>query len=127
MEGLSYKIRFTVLWVLGMVGFVIYRTMALNQNATNVSLLSTGELITILAIMLLFALLSLFLDYKLNRQTNIIAGAVFLVIEIIMIVDGLTSYPREWFNLPTGAVIVLMAAVIWFAARWGKQAPAKSQ
>jgi hypothetical protein len=120
-EDLSTKIRFTVLWVLGMIGFFIYRTMAVNQDAYNVSLTSTRELITILAVMLLFALLSLFTSFKINRQINIIAGIVFLVIEIIMIVDGLTSYPKEWFNLPTGAVIVLMAAVIWFAVRWGKQ------
>lgn len=121
MEGLAYKIRFTVLWVLGMIGFFVYRTMAVNQGATNVSLLSTGELITILAIMLLFALLSVLLPFKLNRTANIIGGVILLGIEIIMIVDGLTSYPSEWFNLLTGAVIVLMAAIIWLAVRWGKQ------
>ena len=120
MENLSYKLKIAALWVLNMVFFIVYRTIALNENAVETSLLSNGELATMLALMFLFAVLTVFLKYKLNRSTNIIAGTVFGVAHLAVFVDGIIGYPTAIFNIMSGISILLMAAVIWLAVRWRK-------
>ena len=121
MDDLSYKVRISALWILGMIAFFTYRTIAVSEGVTEVSVLSNSELATVLLIMMVFTFFSLFLKYRFNRLMNIIAGAIFLVLEIAMLVDGLTAYLSQSFNIMTGATVVLMAAVVWLAIRWPKR------
>jgi hypothetical protein len=39
-----------------------------------------------------------------------------------MFADGITGYPEATFNLMTGATVVIVASIIWFAYRWPKEA-----
>lgn len=118
---LSYKLRISTLWIMQMIAFTAYRTIAIAEGATEVSVLSSEELANVLLIMMVFAFLSLILGDRINRLTNIIAGSVFFLLNAIMLVDGLTAYPSARFNLMTGAEVVFAAAVVWFAFRWPKQ------
>jgi hypothetical protein len=115
MEELVFKIRLTALWILAMIAFFAYRTIAISQGVTEVSVLSNRELVTVLLIMMLFALLTLLLPYKVNRSVNFVAGIVFAVLELIMLGDGLTAYPKAVFNMMTGAFIIFMAVIIWLS------------
>ena len=120
--GESWKrVMVPVLWILYIIGYIVYRTMANADGATNVSLLSTSEFITVIVILAVITILSVFLKGNILRYLTIIAGIIFLVIQIIMFVDGITSYPSAAFNIPTGATIVILAALVVFAFRLPKQ------
>jgi hypothetical protein len=121
-EELSYKVRISVFWLLQMVAFFAYRTFAVSEGATEVSVLDTDDFASYLLVAMAFAFLSLTLPSRLNRLTNIIAGSIFGVGQLIMLIDGLTGYPSATFNLMTGATIVFMASVIWFAYKWPRRA-----
>ncbi|HKZ30485.1 MAG TPA: hypothetical protein VJ482_12750 [Acidimicrobiia bacterium] len=122
MEELSYKVRISALWLLHIVAFFAYRTLAVSEGATEVSLLSNDEFATYLLVAMAFAFLSLTLTSRPNRSTNIIAGAIFGVAQLIMLADGIVGYASATFNLMTGASFVIMASVIWFAYKWPKAA-----
>jgi hypothetical protein len=113
--------RFPALWILYIIGYIIYRTMANADGATNVSLLSTSEFITILVILAVVTILSLILKGQIFRSLTIIGGIIFLAVQVIMFVDGITSYPSALFNIPTGATVVVLAALVWFAFRLPKK------
>jgi hypothetical protein len=118
---LAYKVRLSALWLLGMIAFFAYRTLAASEGATNVSLLGNQDFATYLLVMMAFAFLSLVLPSRLNRLTNIIAGGIVGVLQVIMLVDGVLGYPSETFNLMTGVTVVTMASVVWFALMWPKR------
>lgn len=118
MDELSYKVRIAALWILAMIAFFAYRTLALSDGAEEVSLLGGRDFTSYLLVMMLFAFLSLVLPSRLNRLTNIIAGAIFGVAQAIMLVDGTVGYGSRVFNLMTGASVVALASIIWFAFRW---------
>jgi hypothetical protein len=118
MDKSAYRIRFTALWILAMIAFIVYKTMAVNDGAKEVSLLSNGEFAIYLSIMGIFAILSLLLKGRASNSTNRIAGIVFGVAQIIMFVDGITGYPTAMFNLMTGISIVALAAIVWITFRW---------
>lgn len=120
MEGPAYKLRIAMLWIIDMVAFFAYRTIALNESATEVTVLSNSELATVLLIMMAFAFLSMVVKSGFNRLMNLIAGAIFALLQAIMLGDGLTAYPTAVFNLMTGAAVFSMGAVVWLAARWPK-------
>lgn len=121
MEELAYKVRIAVLWVLGIISFFAYRTIAISENATEVSVLRNYELANIVSLMTLFAFLSLVLtSRKWNRLTNIIAGAIFGLSGLILFINGIIAYPSASFNLMTAAMAVVMIAVVWLAFRWTK-------
>ena len=124
MEGLAYKVRISILWVMHMVAFFAYRTIALDEGATEVSVLSNGELATVSLLLMLFAFLSLIVKSGYNRLMNLIAGVVFAVLQLAVLADGLTGYPTAAFNLMAGAAVVTMVAVVWLAAKWPKKEPA---
>jgi len=125
-DHLSYRLRISALWILQMVAFFAYRTIAVGEGVTEVSVLSNSELATVLLVMMVFVFLSLALaNLRFNRLMNIIAGTVFLVVQLIMLVDGLTAYPGQSFNLMTGASAVFMGSVVWLAYRWLRM-PAKN-
>jgi hypothetical protein len=118
MESLADKVRMSLLWVLAMVAFFAYRTLAVNAGAGEVSLLGDQDFASYLLVMMVFAFLSVTLGGRLNRLTNIVAGAIFTVAQVIMLIDGLVGYPSETFNLMTAVTVVAMASVVWFALRW---------
>ncbi len=117
MEELTYRVRTVALWVIAMIAFFAYRTIAVSAGATEVSVLSDSELASMLAVMMLFALLTLVLGPRLSRPANLVAGVIFVVASVAMFADGITGYPSAAFNLMTGAMLVATAAVVWFAAR----------
>lgn len=121
MHQLSYKVRISILWLLAIVGFFAYRTLAVSEGATEVSVLGNDDFATYLLVAMGLAFLSLVLPSRLDRLTNIIAGSIFGVAQAIMFVDGITAYPVATFNLMTGATVVIMASIILFAYRWPKE------
>jgi hypothetical protein len=121
MGELWKRVRFPALWILYIIGYIAYRTMANADGATNVSLLSTSEFITIISILSVITILSLILKGSIFRSLTIIWGIVFLVVQIIMFVDGITSYPSAAFNIATGATIVVLGVLVIFAFRLPKQ------
>jgi hypothetical protein len=127
MQDVTYRIRISTLWLLFMVGFFAYRTLALSESATEVSLLANDEFATYLVIAIGFAYLSLVLPSRLARLANIIGGTIFGVGQIAMFADGITGYPDSTFNLMTGATVVITASIIWLALRWPSEAGVESR
>lgn len=125
MEDLSYKVRISTLWLLFMVGFFAYRTLALSEAVPEVSLQANDEFATYLLVAMGFAFLSLVLPSRLDRLTNLIAGSVFGVAQLAMFADGITGYPEATFNLMTGATVVIMASIVWLAYMWPKDSIAE--
>ena len=122
MEELAYRLRISALWILGMVSYFAYRTIALSEGVTEVSVLSNTEMATVLGVMMLFAFLSLMLKNPTNRSVNMVAGTVLAVGLLALFIDGITAYPSAIFNLMTGISVVFMAAVVWLANRSPKRA-----
>jgi hypothetical protein len=120
-EELSYRVRITALWILHIVAFFAYRTLAASVDAFNVSILNNTDFASYMAVIMAITLLSLVLKGRANRSFNIIAGAVVGAGQIIMFVDGMVGYPAEPFNWMTGATIVFMGAVVWLAIKLPKK------
>lgn len=118
MEVLAHKLRLAMLWLLSMVALFAYRTLALSEDATEVSILGNDDFATYLLVMMLFAFLSMTLPTQMNRRVNLVAGAIVGVGQVIMLTDGLLGYPSATFNLMTGATVVMMASIVWLASRW---------
>jgi hypothetical protein len=118
MDELSYKVRLAALWLLAIIAFFAYRTLAASAGASNVSLLSDSDFASYLSVLMLFAFLSLILPSGLNRLTNMIAGTIFLVGQLVMLGDGVIGYPSELFNVMTGATVIATASIAWLAFRW---------
>ena len=66
--------------------------------AGEVSVLGNDDFATYVLIAMGFAYLALILPSRLDRLTNIIAAAIFGVLQAIMLVDGITAYPDATFN-----------------------------
>lgn len=115
---LSSKLRLALLWLLSAVAFFAYRTLALSEDATEVSLLGNGDFATYLLTLMAFGFLCLLLPLQLNRLMNLVAGAVIGVAQVAMLADGIVGYPSASFNLMTGAALVNVAAILWLAYRW---------
>lgn len=120
MTVLSYKVRLATLWLLSTVAFFSYRTLALSEDATEVSLLGNDDFATYLLVLMVFAFLSLTLPFGINRLTNLVAGTIIGVLQAIMLVDGLTAYPSAIFNLMTGVTLVSTGSIAWLAYRWAQ-------
>jgi hypothetical protein len=120
-EELSYRIRISALWILHIVAFFAYRTLAASVDAYNVSILNNTDFASYLAVMIAITLLSLILKGRPNRSLNIIAGWIVGAAQLGMFIDGMVGYPTEPFNWMTGATIIIMAAIIWFARKLPKR------
>ena len=127
MDQLSYKVRMAALWFLAIVAFVAYRTVAASEQAKEVSLLGNQDFTSYLLVMMAFAFLSLILTSRLNRSMNMIAGAIFLILQMIMLADGLIGYPSRSFNVMTGVTVVAMASIVWLAFRWPRRTMAQGR
>jgi hypothetical protein len=115
-----YRLRISLLWVLAIVALFAYATFAADEepsNLANLSLVHDQDLVNTSLIMMVFAFLSLALSGPLNRLTNIIAGSVFSILLLIVLIDGATVNPSGDYNLMTGAAVALLGAIVWFAYR----------
>jgi hypothetical protein len=121
MDELSSRLRISALWILHIIAFFAYRTLALGDGATEVSMLSGSDFASYLAAMMAITIFGLILTGRTNRMMNIIAGSVVCATQIIMFVDGIIGYPSASFNVFTGATIVITAAIIWFAVKMPKR------
>jgi hypothetical protein len=121
MGELAYKIRLTGLWLMHMVAFFAYRTIALSEEHSEVTVTSNRELANILGICMVLGFLTLILNRRANRLMNIIGGSIFTVAGAALFVDGLTAYPTSSMSFMTGAMLVMAVFIIIFAARWPKQ------
>ena len=121
MKKFPYKIIISALWLMEIIAFIAYRTLALNQNAHNASLLKNEELLGYLIALMTFAFLTLILKNQINRRTNIIAGFVMGGVQIIMFIDGFVEYSITDFNLITGTTIVSTFLILCFAYNWPKK------
>jgi hypothetical protein len=118
MDELSYKVRIAALWLLAIVAFFGYRTLAVGEQAREVSLLGDQDFATYLLVLMAFAFLSLIVPSRLNRLMNMIAGGIFVVLQSIMLADGAFGYPSGIFNVMTGVTVVATASIVWLAFRW---------
>jgi hypothetical protein len=118
MDELSYKVRIAALWLLTIVAFFGYRTLAVGEQAREVSLLGNQDFASYLLVMMAFAFGSLILPSRLNRLMNMIAGGIISVLQLIMLVDGALGYPSATFNAMTGVTLVTTASIVWLALRW---------
>jgi hypothetical protein len=103
---------------LAIVALFAYSAFAENEppeNLSNLSLVRDQDLANTSLIMMAFAVLSLMLPGSANRLTNIIAGLVFSLIALIVLVDGLDVHLRGTYNLMMGADTVIMILIVWFA------------
>jgi hypothetical protein len=121
-QDLAYKVRISALWLLFIVGFFAYRTLAVSEGATEVSVLDNDQFASYMLVAIGFAFLSLLLPSRLDRLTNLIAGTIFAMGQVAMFVDGITGYGGASFNLMTGATVAITASIPWLAYRWPKDA-----
>ena len=127
MDGLAYKVRLAVFWLLSTVAFTAYRTLALSEEASEVSLLGNNDFAIYLVVMMAFTCLTLTVPMRLNRLVNLIAGGIVGVAQMIMLVDGLLGYPTAPFNLMTGVTVVSMGSIVWLAYRWHQPATEQAE
>jgi hypothetical protein len=116
--------RFSILWLLAIVAFLGYATIArvseVPANLSNLSLVADEEVATVSVVLLLLAFLSLILKGSANRLTNIIAGSVFGLGALMVLVDGVTVNLYGLYNPMMGAMVICMVLVVWFAHKMPK-------
>jgi len=121
MEELSNRVRISALWIMHIIAFFAYRTLALSENANEVSILSNVDFSSYITVMMTIAFLSLILRGRTYRSFNLIGGIVVGVTQAIMFVDGMVGYPKSPFNWMTAATLVIQAAIIWLAVKLPKR------
>ena len=122
-ELTHYNKRIVVLWVLGIIAFFGYAYLGMNENPvyrSNISLVTSQEIVIVLVILIIFAILSLILKGSTNRLTNIISGSVVGLGFLAAFVDGVTVNLSGMYNLMMGADVIIMIIIIVFAYRMPK-------
>jgi len=124
MENLIlYKMRVSILWLLAILGFFGYTLFAADEvpsNFSNLSLVANQEVAAVSIVLMVFAFLSVTLQGKTNRLTNIIAGAILFIGTLVAFIDGVTVNLYGIYNLMMGVVVISMFLVILFAYRMPK-------
>ena len=124
MVGLTqYNKRIVVLWVLGILAFFGYAYFGMNEISvyrSNISLVTSQEIITVSVLLIIFAVLSLILKGSTNRMTNIIAGSVIGLGFLAALVDAMTVNLSGMYNLMMGAEVIIMIIIVVFAYRMPK-------
>ena len=128
-----HKVRLSVLWLMAMVSDVASVLLYIMNPAVLESIIETGavdgEAVTpeallvgavIYMIMLVMAFLSLTLKDKVNRWSNVVVGAVFLVLWVVSLIEFLAA--------PSGSQILLVildiiffGLIVWYAYKWPKK------
>lgn len=115
--------RIVILWVLGIFAFIGYSYFGTNEipvYRSNISLVTSQEIATVLIILIIFAVLSLILKGSTNRSMNIIVGSVFGLGFLAALVDGVTVNLSGIYNLMMGIEVIIMIIIIVFAYRMPK-------
>jgi len=117
------KKRIVILWVLGILVFFGYAYFGINEipvYRSNISLVSSQEIATVLIILIIFAVLSLILKGSTNRSMNIIVGSVFGLGFLAALVDGTDVNLYGIYNVMMGIEVIIMIIIIVFAYRMPK-------
>jgi hypothetical protein len=127
--NVNVKVKLAGLWVAVMFLYIyvdyfalymaghIEEIMAGNMGpfpATQVALLGGMVLMTIPSVMVL---LSLTLKAKVNRWTNIIVGALHIVLALVNVIGETWTF----YIYGTVVEIVFLALIVWFAWKWPKK------
>jgi uncharacterized membrane protein HdeD (DUF308 family) len=126
------KIKISVLWLFYVAALVAYMTLAGFEPGALEQVMAgeidgmeiTPELMLLFAILflapLVMAVLSLTLKDKANRWTNIIVGAVFVIIQIAALAETLAQ-PSAWMTLMEISKLIAPALILWYTYKWPKQ------
>ena len=112
--------RIPLLWILAILALLAYGYLAQNEvpeKLNNLSIVKGGEMATVTAIMGAFAVLSLVLKGAARRTTNIVAGIVFAVGTLAVLVDAMNVNLYGVYNATLGAGLVVLVALVWLAFR----------
>ena len=115
--------RIVILWVLGILAFIGYAYFGTNEipiYRSNISLVSSQEIATVLIILIIFAVLSLFLKGSTNRSINIIVGSIFGIGFLAALIDGMDVNLSGIYNVMMGVEVIIMIIIIVFAYRMPK-------
>jgi hypothetical protein len=127
---LALKTRLSVLWLINAVGGLastlleLYEPGVIDQIRSGVK---RGEpigpaylllLSIVFLVPLVMAFLSQTLKDKANRWTNIITGAVYVVLVIVVLLQYLEYQSVLAINSVFG--IVFSALIVWYAYKWSK-------
>ena len=122
----DWKIKISVLWLFYVVALVAYITLegfepgALEQVMAGEigGIKITPELMLFFAIVflapLIMAFLSLTLKNSTNRWANIIVGIIFVVIQLVAMIDAVALL-SVWMILMEIAKLVAPALIVWYA------------
>ena len=115
--------RIPLLWVLAILALLAYGVLAQNEvpeKLNNLSIVKGGEMATVTAIMAVFGVLSLVLKGAARRTTNIVAGIVFGVLTLAVLVDAMNVNLYGVYNAMLGVGLVVLVALVWLAFRLPK-------
>ncbi|HVP24237.1 MAG TPA: hypothetical protein VMS77_10045 [Conexivisphaerales archaeon] len=129
MEDISlYKARISVLWILEALAYLAYLgfmimapgmisavgTGTINGTPVDFAVLVFAILLTIIFVM---ALATLTLKDRINRWANVVAGAVYAVLEFIALL-GVLSNPFAGIILMSALKVIIGALISVLAFRW---------
>ncbi len=131
MEDLSlYKMRFSVLWLLWLVTDFATGMLLLMEPGV-IDEIRAGELLgmeigpemlllgaVIYLIPILMVVLSLSLKGSINRWTNLIVGAVYVVLVLGEIIEYLAAPLVAYRILMTLVKIGFSVLIVWYAWKW---------
>lgn len=129
-----HKVRLAVLWLMAMVSDLASVLLYIMNPAILEEFIETGAIGGVAVtpedvlvgaifylIMLVMAFLSLTLKDKVNRWSNVVVGAVFLVLWVVSLIQFLAA--------PVGSQIlfaifgiVFFGLIVWYAYKWPKKA-----
>ena len=123
-ELTQHNKKIVVLWVLGIFAFIGYTYFATNETnpefRTNISLTTNQEIISILVLLVVFAILSVILKGSTNRMVNLISGVVVFLGFLAAFIDAITVNFSGLYNLMLGIEVIIMINLIYFAYRMPK-------
>jgi hypothetical protein len=116
----DWKTKLSVLWLLSAVSgvsFVLFALLESGDLSQIMGLKVDSSLLLLFTVIflvpLIMAFLSQTLNDKANRWTNIIVGAVFIIIPIIGLIGALANQSVVAINPVFG--IVVLALIVWYA------------
>ncbi len=129
-----HKVRLAVLWLMAMVSDVASALLYIMNPAILEEFIETGAIGGVAVtpeevlvgaifylIMLVMAFLSLTLKDNVNRWSNVVVGAVFLVLWVVSLIQFLAAPVGSQILLAIFG-IVFFGLIVWYAYKWPKKA-----
>ncbi len=129
-----HKLRLSVLWLMAMISDVASVLLYVINPAILEEIIETGTIggvavtpeealfgAILFSIMLVMAFLSLTLKDKANRWSNVVVGAVFLVLWVVSLIEFLAT-PVGSQLLFAVLGIIFFVLIVWYAYKWPKKA-----